>query len=457
MPVLRSFVAPGRGAVVTGIPLSGVVHEGEAVEILPGARAGRVRSIQVHKRATTEARAHRRTALALSDVEADRIHRGMVVAAKGALETVRRAAVRVRLLADGRPLEHRDRVRLHVGAAQVVARVHLLRDAALAPGEEGIVELEAFEDVVVIPGDRFVLREENASATLGGGVIVELLDRRLPRRREGIVRALREQGDSLHDPAALVAAALAGAADRGMRPPKVAARTGLRAAGLDALVDGLVAGGRARRLGHAGDLWIDEAAFQGVLERIEAGARRAHEKDPALAHLPVSTVRTAAGRLEPAVLDAALDHLVREGRLRRDPTGGIRLASHEAALSDGDARDMERVRDALARGAGQPPAVEDLEADLALTKPRVLRVLKLLQNRAEVLQAGEFYFDGAWVDEAKRRLGAHADVHGGFTPADARTLLDTTRKWVIPLLEALDRSGFSRRRGDRRVVVGRGV
>ena len=197
-----------------------------------------------------------------------------------------------------------------------------------------------------------------------------------------------------------------------------------------------------------------QAAFDKVLERIEKGAERMHAKDRALESLPVSAVRTAAGRLPQPVLDAALEHLVASGRLVREGRDGIRLATHSSSLSASDREDLERVQARLAAGAGTPPALEDLEGDLGLTRPRVLRALRLLTNRGAAFKAEEFYFDGAWVEEAKRRLAAHAEVNDGFTPADARTLLKTTRKWIIPLLEALDKTGFSRRTGGKRMIRG---
>ncbi|MFV1958096.1 MAG: SelB C-terminal domain-containing protein, partial [Planctomycetota bacterium] len=163
-------------------------------------------------------------------------------------------------------------------------------------------------------------------------------------------------------------------------------------------------------------------------------------------------VRTAPGRVTPALLDAALEHLVATGRLAKEGRDGLRLATHASSLSDEDRRDLERVRERLAAGRGQPPAVEDLEADLRLSRPRVMRALKLLANRGEAFQAGELFFDGAWVQDAQARLAALAKEEGGFTPANARTLLHSTRKWVIPLLEAFDRAGFSRRVGNKRVV-----
>jgi len=452
MPVMRAFVAPGRGAVVTGIPLSGRLAAGEAIQILPPAWGGRVRSIQVHKRASEEARAAQRTALALSDVTAEKVKRGMVLATAGVLEPARRFAARVRLLPGSRKVRHGDRARLHVGADQVVVRVHVLDGTLAAPGETHLLELEAFQDVIAAPGDRLVLRTENASGTLGGGEVVQVLARRLPRKRPGIVRSLLERADHLHDPDVLLLGELEAAAQDATDAKQVAARTALRPDLLGGWMDGLVEQDQAVRLGHGGHVWMAKAAFDKVLESIEKGAERLHAKDRALESLPVSAVRTAAGRLAQPVLDAALDHLIASGRLVREGRDGIRLASHASSLSASDREDLERVQARLASGAGTPPAVEDLEGDLGLTKPRVMRALRLLTNRGAALKAEEFYFDGAWVDEAKAKLAAHAEVNGGFTPGDARTLLQTTRKWIIPLLEALDKTGFSRRTGGKRVV-----
>jgi selenocysteine-specific elongation factor len=297
-----------------------------------------------------------------------------------------------------------------------------------------------------------VLRAENASATLGGGVVVEVLDRRLPRRRQGLVEELLRQSERLGEADALVEAHLRAAGDAGTRLAETAARTALRPESIPAVVARLVQAGIAVRLGHDGALWIAKEGFDRVLERVEAGARRLHEKDPALAALPASAIRSAAGRVAPAVLDAAMDALLEDGRLRREPAGGLRHRSHAPQLSVQDSEQLRRVQQALAAGRGQPPGSEDLEADLALSRQEVGRLLKLLVNRGLAFRAGDLYFDAAWIEDAKGRLAAHARLHGGFTPSDARTVLDTTRKWVIPLLEALDKAGFSRRTGDRRVV-----
>jgi selenocysteine-specific elongation factor len=452
MPVLRAFVAPGRGTVVTGIPLSGRAAEGDAIELLPGEGRGKIRGIQVHHRPAKEARAHHRAALALADVDVAAVRRGMSVVAAGSVRPTKRMAVRLRLLASrDAPLEHRHRVRVHVGADQATGRVHLLEGSRVLPGEETVVEIETGEPVVVAPGDRFVLREENASATLGGGVVVEALTARLPRRG-GIVKSLLERSERLDDPSALVLGALVASGEAGVRLPDVAAVTGIRPDALPAVLDALVARGDAVKVGRTGQHVVVAPAFRKTCERVEAAVQALHAKDRAMGSLPLAAVRAAAGRGDPAVLDAAVEALVQAGALVRADGGNVRHRTHAGAMSGPEQQRADRILGLLRQGAGQPPAPEDLEADLRVPSSEAIRLLRVLESRGLVFRAGDAWFDAGWLAEGKRRLAEFARAHGGFTPADARTILNSTRKWVIPLLEALDKAGFSKRVGEKRIV-----
>jgi selenocysteine-specific elongation factor len=459
MPVLRAFTAPGRGTVLTGIPLAGRLAEGEEVVVLPGDARGRVRGIQVHHRPAPVADAHHRAALAVADVDAAKVERGQVVTTPGGLQPTKRLAVRLRALRRlSEPIEHRRRARLHVGAAQAMARVHVLEGTRVSPGETAVVELETFEPVVTAPGDRFVLRAENASATYGGGVVVEVLGQpgagsgaRLPRRA-GIARALLERAARLDDPRVLVTACLLGRGEEGASAEDVAAVTGLRPDALPAILEEIRASGEAVRIGRAGFRLVHAPAFARTRTRVLDAVKSLHAKDRAMASLSLAAVRTAVGRGAPAVIEAAVESLVADGSLQRTEQGGVRQKGHAGEMSGPDRQRAERLLALLERGAGQPPAPEDLEASLQLPAPEVLRLLKVLENQGKAFRADHTWFHAGWLEGAKARLAEHARRHGGFTPADARDLLGSSRKWVIPLLEALDKVGFSRRAGEKRVV-----
>jgi len=451
MPVLRRFLVPGRGAVLTGIPISGSIAVGDRVDVLPWGRTGKVRAIQVHHRDAEVASRGHRAALALSDVQVDKVKRGMVIATAGVLGPVTRLAAHVRILGGVRkPLGHGDRVRLHIGADQEVVRVHLPGRKPIPPGGNDLVELEASTPLVAAPGDKIVLRAENASATLGGGYVIEILAARL-KRRQGIVDALLERAQHLDDPTALVRGCLLGAGDRGTTLEDVAASTALRPDLLTGLIADLEKKREAVSIGR-GRRWVYGPAFDRVARRIDEAVQKLHEKDVAVVELPLAAVRAAAGRMEPTVVEEAIQHLVSKGRLVRTKAGGVHHRDHSSELPAKDRERCEKVSALLVAGAGKPPALEDVEADVGLTTAEALRALKLLQSRGRAFKTETHWFDGAFVEAGKVRLRAFAAEHGGFKPADAREIFGTTRKWLIPLLEALDKSGFSRRAGDQRVV-----
>ncbi len=452
MPVLRSFLAPGRGAIVTGIPISGQIADGDRVDVLPAVWPSRVRGIQVHHRSSEDARAGHRAALALTDIHVDKVKRGMVVATAGVLKPVHRVAAKLRVLKSVRKrIEHGDRARLHLGSDQVVVRVHVPSRKPIEKGGVAIVELESDKPFVAAPGDRLVLRAENASSTWGGGVVVELLTRRIPPRRQGRLDALMALAEHLDDPQALVTSCITASGERGCTLDEIAAATALQPRSLPAFVEALVSSGEAVAVGRSGR-WITGAAFEKVARRVEAAVRKLHEKDAAVDALSLAAVRSAAGRTEPVVLDTVLDRLTAAGTFVRTADGNVRHKDHSSDLPPEDKARCDSILALLAAGGGQPPAVDALEAELRLSSPELNRALRLLHQRRLVFKAEDFWFDAGWLEAQKAKLAEIAQAQGGFTPADARTVMNTTRKWVIPLLEALDKSGFSRRVGNKRVV-----
>jgi len=452
MPVLRGFLAEGRGTIVTGIPVAGDLQDGEEVEVLPVGWKSRVRGIQVHHRAAHETGAGQRTALALPDIAVSEVRRGLVVVSAGGLMPVKRLAVRLRLSrALEEPLVHGSRARLHVGADQQVVRVHVLEGERLAPGSVSIVELECGQLLVAAPGDPFVLRAENASATLGGGIVVELLRQRLPRRRQALIAGLMERAGRVREPEALVVGQLQGAGERGLDMAEIAGLTGLRAEVLPALLAKLIADQSVAAAGRTGR-HLTASVFGDVLVRVQAAVKKLHDKDAAQDSLTLASVRSAVGTLDPVVLEAALERLVEQGALVKTAGGNVRHKSHSSELPAGDRERCERIAEALAQAKGQPPDTAELSGILGLPEPQVVRALRLLEGRGRVFRAAEFWFDGTWLEGGKQKLAAFAKEKGGYAPSDARTILDTTRKWIIPLLEALDKAGFSKRIGDKRVI-----
>src|SRR5215211_5594622 len=175
LPVDRSFTMRGFGAVATGTLVAGEIREGEELELLPGGTRVRVRGLQVHGAAVRGAQAGQRTAVNLGGVETAGVERGMVLAPVGRLRPTQILDARVQLLADApRPLRTRQRVRVHHGTAEALARVAVLEESGeVAVGSAGLVQLRLESAVVALPGDRFILRTYSPQQTFAGGVVLD--------------------------------------------------------------------------------------------------------------------------------------------------------------------------------------------------------------------------------------------------------------------------------------------
>jgi selenocysteine-specific elongation factor len=174
LPVDRVFTMPGFGTVVTGTLSDGTLQAGEEVEILPAGLHSRIRGLQTHKRKEEIAVPGSRTAVNLSGIDMNQVKRGEIIAHPGTYQPSRRIDVRFRLLADiAQPLKHNTLVKFYLGAAEVLSRVRLLGSEELLPSEEGWLQLELDEPVAAVRGDHYILRRPSPGETLGGGIVID--------------------------------------------------------------------------------------------------------------------------------------------------------------------------------------------------------------------------------------------------------------------------------------------
>jgi selenocysteine-specific elongation factor len=174
LPIDRVFTMPGFGTVVTGTLSDGSLRTGDEVEILPSGLHTRIRGLQTHRRKEESAIPGSRTAVNMSGINVDQVKRGDVITSPGTYQSSRRIDVRFRLLPDIiQPLKHDTLVKFFIGAAEVQARVRLLGSEELLPANEGWLQLELEQPVVAIRGDRYILRRPSPGETLGGGMVVD--------------------------------------------------------------------------------------------------------------------------------------------------------------------------------------------------------------------------------------------------------------------------------------------
>jgi len=457
LPVDRSFTMRGFGAVATGTLVAGEVKEGEELELLPTGARVRVRGLQVHGAGVREARAGQRTAVNLGGVETAGVERGMVLAPVGRLRPTQILDARVELLADAtRPLRTRQRVRVHHGALEALARVAVLEESGeVAPGSAGLVQLRLESPVVALPGDRFILRTYSPQQTFAGGVV---LDAHATKHRGRERAAAREALVAFEgsDRAARLAFFVASAAERGLRREEAAARTGWRD---DVLAAALrEAEGRGSVVEAEGVLVSSE-----VLRRLQSAAGEEteahHRREPLSKGLARETLRERVfTRAAPEVFRAALKAAEEAGSLVAEREL-VRAAGHSLDLSPADAALRDRLEAIYRDAALEAPALEDAFARAGgegTRREHLRKLLQLLLDAGALVRVKE---DLLFHRDALERLTAGLRDYAARTPdrlidvAAFKELSGVSRKYAIPLLEYFDRERVTRRAGDKRLIL----
>ncbi len=446
LPVDRVFLRPGFGTVVTGSLWSGRLRQGDLVEALPPGQQARVRGLQVHGCAVTEALAGQRVAVNLAGIEPGLLHRGQVLAPPGWLTPTQRLDVRLETLPElPRPLKHRAPVRFYAGTAETLGRVFLLEAEELGAGASGLAQVVLDLPVVALPQDRYVLRDFTASCTLGGG---EILDPAAPRHRRqdaGAVAQLHRRETMGAGQAVL--AALERAAGGARTPGALAQDLQLPPAEAQVLVEELVAAGEVVRLGRylvlAGRANHVRQQAAVILQRLAQAApwKVGWRKEELLRLLNSDSPRLA----EEVLADSC-----RRGDVV-DHGGLLALRGHEATLSSDQAEALERVEEVLREAGFSPPDWEDVPY-LAQVEPRMWKVLEsfLLDTGRAVRVAPRIVYLESVLEHGRQRLAGLIRAEGPVTASRAREALETTRKYLIPMLEYYDYTRFTRRAGDVR-------
>jgi len=464
LPIDRAFSMKGFGTVVTGTLLSGQIGEGDETALLPptpGVGPLRVRSVQVHGKATPRALAGQRTAVNLAGVDPAAIRRGQALVHSGVVPASSILDVELTLLAvAARPLRHRARLLLHVGTAQVSATVALLDRGELAPGATALAQLRLGERVAALPGHRFILRGfaplEGRGRTVAGGRVLAVA---APKRRRGRAEVLRQlQALAGVDPDARLEAVLETAGPAGLDVPALVGRTALSPKATQAALERLGSRGGALLFDRDRRAWVAGPVARDLASRLVAAVDAFHRTHPLAAGMGREELR---GRLPP-VTDARLFQrlLAQLGERGELVVEGdhVRRKGHEAAGSKGAGAALkDEVAAALGRGGLAPPRLAELPAAVHATEADVQAVLKLLAAEGRAVRvSAELWYDAAQLAALRARLVAFLRERKSITTQEFKDLVGATRKHVIPLAEHFDQEKITLRVGEKRVLRGEG-
>ena len=441
LPIDRSFVMKGFGPVVTGSLIGGNVAAGDELAIEPGARRTKVRGIQVHGRAAESAQAGSRVALNLARVEAAELARGNLLVTPGSLRAVDCLDVQLTILPDAPRLKHRARVHFHALTSECMASATLYGAASVEPGESKLARLRLSEPIVLVQGDRFVLRQGSPVTTVGGG---EVLDSHPPAgiRKAAAAEWLRELHSASRDERVWLRVARRETA--GISVQDLTFETGLRATALERLTDRWIGEGRLHALSDG------QFIAAGALARVQETILRELDK-PGIGGskgVKKSALKEKL-RLAASVVDAALNELQRTRRVRLDGE----LVMLFGADSKGERGLLSAVHSEFEKAGIAPPPPDEVAARLGIAAGEMRRLMTELLREKALVRLGS---DTLCVDRrALEDLAGKVRALRG-QPLDVaafKQLAGVSRKYAIPLLEYLDRERVTVKQGDRRLVL----
>ncbi|HEX4074209.1 MAG TPA: selenocysteine-specific translation elongation factor [Candidatus Acidoferrales bacterium] len=451
LPIDRSFATKGFGTVVTGTLISGSVKVKDEIEIYPVRRRVRVRGLHSGGKPIERAVAGQRTAVNLQGIDHGDVKRGMVLAPPGIFTSTKRVDARITLLQSARPLKNRTRAHFHEGAAETIAEAILLDRAELAPGDSALVQLRLDDEILLLPGDRFILRQFSPVVTIGGGVVVDARPAR-HRRNDPAVGEFLEKIE--HGGAEEVIAAIADATPRGLTLEDMVARTGWLEADVRAAVKKLVDQKKLRILTEQPLVVAPEAAMTKAASAILEAVDRFHRDNPLLPGIPKQELRGRAGKPRVELFEAALGDLVKR---RAVSVAGdlVQRAGREIALSADEARAKEMISGEFERAGLTVPSMTAVLGKLPVETARAQKILQiLLREKVLVKVADDLVFHREALAQLRVLLAKYSKEKGNRLPITAfKELAGISRKYAIPLLEHLDREHVTRRAGDERVIL----
>ncbi len=475
MAVDRVFTVQGRGTVVTGSVLRGMVSAGDTLDVWPAGKSCRVRDLQTHGVHHQILARGQRAAVNISGIDRDHVQRGSQLATPGYLQPSRMVDVRLECLSSyRRSLKSAAIVRLEIGTTEVSARVVLLEGGELHPGASGYAQLRSGRPLTAVHGQRFIIRDDNATRTIGGGIVLRPIT-----RRKGIAGARFQSRTSRLD--SLRRLESGDAADRveevlrlaGFSTPtdlRLCASAGVEMDELPAVLKRLRT--ERRHVPIPGTaVYAAPAALDDLARRLTGWLERHHLKNPELPGRHIDTVLGWLERITPhssplvggtvgGFTRPLLDLLVQQKTLKLLGRF-VCLPSFAPALSAADEKLMPAMIDEIRAGGFQPPSLDGLNCwcEIGISHQRAdrkrrERLATLAVAMGELVRIdGKVYLHADLERELREKVADLIAQQGGATVAEVREALQSSRKFVVPFLEYLDRKGFTKRVNDRRVLV----
>ncbi len=462
LPIDRTFSVKGFGLVVTGTLVSGEISESNEMEVLPLGRKVRVRGLQTYGKIVKTAHAGQRTAVNLGGIEHAEMMRGMVLAAANVLRPTQIFDAEVEVLANAKKsLKSRQRIRVHIGTVEALARLQVLNEPGeIVPGEKDFVQIRLENPVVTIPSERFILRLYSPQMTVAGGKVLDALAVRHRRKDVASVRKYLEnliKTSTEDDKPKQIKLFLETAEEKGLTFKDLQARTGWYREILKKAIGENI---DKKSIIEVEDFYVARTPFENLKAKILTEVENFHRREPLVRGILRETLREkAAAHLPAEIFKTTLAYLEREGKILAEKDF-VKSRSHLQELTKEEEQIRIKLLKIYADAKLEVPTLEmalaEAGSSVKFDKVKVRKIFELLINSGDVIKISEeFYFTQKAIAELIENIKNFAAKTSDrlMDMSKFKEIAGVSRKYAIPILEYFDREKLSRRAGDKRLIL----
>ena len=451
LPVERAFSVKGYGTVVAGIPVAGSAKIGDEMVLFPHGAKGRIKAIQVYKRNSQTAMVGQCAALNVPQWDYKTIQRGNVVTVGEYFSPQQLYLCELNMLPHSGPgLKNGVDVKFHTGTSEVVAALYLLQGNIAAAGQKCLVQVRLSEPIVAGPGDRFILRTLSPVQTVGGGIVVEAIREKLRRNQPEAIKDAQARAKAVLSRKDVVEYAIKNAESGAATEAEVSLRTKLPPEPLTPILAGLIGENKILELDRK--LYIHADTLADVQRRLANIVTDFHRSSPAIPGISVAQLQEKSG-LRKDVFDGALKLLISGGKLV-ERKHRLALPEHHEMLSDTEQKLLQAVESLFRSRLFNPPSRAEIVGHTRADAEKVERILRIMLEQDRLIRIeSDLLFHAEAVERARSILICFIEKQGSLESVKFKYLLDTSRKFAIPLLDYFDRIRVTRSVGRTRYLA----
>jgi selenocysteine-specific elongation factor len=452
LPIDRIFTLKGFGTVAAGTVLSGSVAIDQFVELLPQKNKLRIRGMQIHEQKVKNVKIGDRAAINLAGIEKSTIKRGDVLAQPDFFKPTKFLDAQLYLLESApRNLKHNGRIRLNIGTNEVIGRVSILDKNEIEPGESAYLQFRLENPIIADVGDRYVVRSYSPVFTIGGGVILNTNPRRHKRFSKEILSQIKilEQGD----PGQMIEQILIKNKFKFINPENLAKQATQTIEGVESLIQKLEENGLCFRYVEKEQTFLLHQKYHAELKEIIISTlTEFHQKNPTKRGISKTDLKVLVSVTDDSKLfNVVLNDLKQQAKISIVESR-VAIKSHQIQVNENQKKHMQEISSLIFNEGYMTSNSEGISEQILLSRNQVSEIVSILLETGELIRVEDgILFHQKNITKAISKLSDFFKNSQSMTIGDFRKLLDTSRKYAVPLINYFDSLGITTRQGDVRV------